>query len=506
MVPKHSNKIFFELEVANFGPIEKGKVQLRPLTVFIGPSNTGKSYLAILVYALHKFFSDNRRGFPYPLLKLLREVRDTTLSESVIDELLELLQTIEKKKETNSELATITLPREISKLACKEYVKYGKDLGNQIQRCFGFDSGNALIRKFSGENTQVILRSQNIDMPNSFQHNLTISANRSKIETLVPEIHQLQIDVNQIEEMTEGTYFSNLEYEQSEEDRKFYYQHSLAEIMYIATRQLAGQFDSSAYYLPADRTGVMHAHSVVVSALIESAALTGLRPTKPTPMLSGVMADFLEQLISLENRQVRTNKRVSQSLSDGIEDSILDGKVSIRKSTGINYPRFTYKPKGWTGDLSLMNASSMVSELTPIVLYLRHVVSLGSTLIIEEPESHLHPAMQVELTRQIAKIVDSGVNVIVTTHSEWVLEELANIVRRSEIADNSQLKSGGEEIALSPDQVGAWLFRPNEKRDGSTITEIQLDDSGLYPSGFDEVAIELHNAWATIANEIDNPA
>ena len=75
----------------------------------------------------------------------------------------------------------------------------------------------------------------------------------------------------------------------------------------------------------------------------------------------------------------------------------------------------------------------MVSELAPVVLYLRHVVQPGETLIIEEPESHLHPAMQVEFIRQIAALVQAGVRVIVTTHSEWVLEELGNIVRRSEL-------------------------------------------------------------------------
>ena len=62
---------------------------------------------------------------------------------------------------------------------------------------------------------------------------------------------------------------------------------------------------------------------------------------------------------------------------------------------------------------------SMVSELAPVVLYLRHVVGSDSVLIIEEPESHLHPAMQVEFTRQLAAIVHAGVRLIVTTHSEW---------------------------------------------------------------------------------------
>ena len=46
-----------ELSVSNFGPIAEGRIELRPFTVFVGPSNTGKSYLATLIYALHRFFA-----------------------------------------------------------------------------------------------------------------------------------------------------------------------------------------------------------------------------------------------------------------------------------------------------------------------------------------------------------------------------------------------------------------------------------------------------------------
>ena len=38
--------------VKDFGPIIEGSVELKPLTVFIGPNNSGKSHLATLVYAL----------------------------------------------------------------------------------------------------------------------------------------------------------------------------------------------------------------------------------------------------------------------------------------------------------------------------------------------------------------------------------------------------------------------------------------------------------------------
>ena len=44
------------INVKNFGPIEKAEIALRPLTVFVGESNTGKTYLAALIYALHQNF------------------------------------------------------------------------------------------------------------------------------------------------------------------------------------------------------------------------------------------------------------------------------------------------------------------------------------------------------------------------------------------------------------------------------------------------------------------
>ena len=77
-----------------------------------------------------------------------------------------------------------------------------------------------------------------------------------------------------------------------------------------------------------------------------------------------------------------------------------------------------------------------------------------------------------------------------------MLEELANIVRRSEIAEDGA-------PSLRPDRVGAWLFE--DRRKGSVVSEIDLDESGLYPSGFDDVAAALHNEWADIASRIENP-
>ena len=42
------------LVVENLGPIRRADVALRPLTVLIGRNNTGKTYLAQALYAVHK--------------------------------------------------------------------------------------------------------------------------------------------------------------------------------------------------------------------------------------------------------------------------------------------------------------------------------------------------------------------------------------------------------------------------------------------------------------------
>ena len=52
-----------QLSVQNFGPIASADIDLRPLTVFVGQSNTGKTYLAALIYALHQNFEGFSR-FP----------------------------------------------------------------------------------------------------------------------------------------------------------------------------------------------------------------------------------------------------------------------------------------------------------------------------------------------------------------------------------------------------------------------------------------------------------
>ena len=77
------------------------------------------------------------------------------------------------------------------------------------------------------------------------------------------------------------------------------------------------------------------------------------------------------------------------------------------------------------------------------------------------------PAAQQDerFRRLIASASFTGVRVLLTTHSEWILEALANLVRLSELSEERREGIPGADVALTPDQVGAWLFRPTRTTD-----------------------------------------
>ena len=152
-----------QLTVSNFGPIAKAEVDLRPLTVFVGPSNTGKSYLAILIYALHRFFSRyvDVRDFGFELMYpfLSRSVReqqpvDTDSVRRLVDWIRDVLVQVESKS------SPVQLPDFIMSMV-RPLFAISSDLSEviaeEVGRSFGIEDTARLIRHGNREGAKITL-------------------------------------------------------------------------------------------------------------------------------------------------------------------------------------------------------------------------------------------------------------------------------------------------------------------------------------------------------------
>ncbi|WP_081758989.1 AAA family ATPase [Thioalkalivibrio sp. HK1] len=502
------------LKVEDFGPIIEAEIDLRPLTVFAGPSNTGKSWLAILIYALHRYIEEI--DSPYFLDRVLfsRLSKRNEISKEEIDTFIDSLGVSSKEKYDSSDSGKIIdLPDFIVNAISKYLERSNERFANHICRALGIEDRRYLIRHSTRQNHASISLIKKINCSNKEILNRLFVFKGDELDVVKNDLPRTVFMNNSLIERISNRIDD--ERDDSTDSDELIMRHRRL-LSLIARQCIASWVDPlsrSISYLPAGRTGIMRAHTSIVSAVISNAASSILPSTSPPAQITGTLADFLEQMISIDSSAYRRRRfshhvrsdRIMKDHSAEIEKNIIDGKIEVIRSPHINYPEITYRPKGWKRSIPLLNTSSMISELAPIVLFIRHKVMEGSVLIIEEPESHLHPAMQVELTQQLAALVGSGVRVILTTHSEWILESLSNIVYSYSLKDISRSNIPDVEIALNPEQVGIWLFKKKKSPKGSVVEEMTWEkENGIYRSDYEAISENLYNKNASIYNEIHN--
>lgn len=512
-----------EVSVRDFGPIVEADIELRPMTVLVGASNTGKSYLAMLVYALHRFFSYSLvgiAGFTFSRHWEIRSQRppffsthnrdwsDLDVSDVAVGELIELYDRLRSEIDVLDDLSghSTLVPGNVASLLRTLIEEACNDLGGalveEVNRCFGITQSRRLTRQSGRGGAKVLIKHspngvQRGDLP--FEYEFRLGGEDAQFKSSLPSDSPLRIVP-----LAYRAFFPSSWTLARSTDREE--QHRLAGLMIgdlldHVVAYTVGALHQVAHYLPADRTGAMHTHRVIVSSLIGGAS----RPVPPggdlSPILTGVYTDFLNQLLESEKWPYARNPEFVK-LAARLERTLLKGAIQT-KPTVVGHPEFHYLPEGWEEDMPMKNASSMVSELAPVVLYMRNVVRAGDILIIEEPEAHLHPAMQVEFARQLAAAVRAGVRIIITTHSEWVLEELANLVHLSNLPEPQRKGIGGANYALTPDQLGIWSFGADTEVGGSIVREVRFSaDEGGFVTDYEDVAIRTHNDWARISNRL----
>ena len=102
-----------------------------------------------------------------------------------------------------------------------------------------------------------------------------------------------------------------------------------------------------------------------------------------------------------------------------------------------------FKPARRQLRLTMDESSSAVRSLLDIGFYLRHVAKPGDLLMVDEPELNLHPENQRRMARLFTRLVNLGIRVFVTTHSDYLAKELNTLIMLNQ--DKPYLKQIAQE-------------------------------------------------------------
>ncbi|WP_288935962.1 AAA family ATPase [uncultured Sphingomonas sp.] len=243
-----------------------------------------------------------------------------------------------------------------------------------------------------------------------------------------------------------------------------------------------GSFWSDALYIPAARTGLVLALKDLAASVMKTFGLSRdeLGPSRFTlPMIT-----FLSSLIrDTDARESRTS-----NVADFLEQSILSGHINVE---GKGAPTFSYTPSGSDMQLPMHAVSSMVTELAPVLSLLRGAHFDGG-LVIEEPEAHLHLSAQRCMARALVKLVNSGIPVVLTTHSDTFVQQLNLLMQLHSRPDSEKLATEmgyAHDELLDQDKVAVYEFILKNNKTEVVLAEKTVD--GFVISSLNETLVDL---------------
>ncbi|MEZ4952337.1 MAG: AAA family ATPase [Saprospiraceae bacterium] len=281
------------------------------------------------------------------------------------------------------------------------------------------------------------------------------------------------------------------------------------EVYFLARkfRELIQQ-SKSAVFIPTERTGINLFHkelSLIKNKTFDSLLSNG----KSQELLSFFntrfnkypkpIKDALETAQNLD--AIQKQKSEYAYLADEMEANFMGGKVQMNDDGDIQF-----RPDNSDKSLEIHLASSSVKSLATLSIYLRHIAKKGDFIIIDEPEANLHPNNQIKIARFLARLVNEGFKVMVSTHSDYIARELNSLImlgsgKKKDPETTKGLlkkyKEYQENQFLSHDQVGVYMFRQ-----GKDVEGVKVDEAGFEIATIDETVERLNETSQNIYYEL----
>ncbi len=134
----------------------------------------------------------------------------------------------------------------------------------------------------------------------------------------------------------------------------------------------------------------------------------------------------------------------------------------------------------------------MYTELAPLAAFLKYIINENekALIFIEEPEAHLHPEVQVKITKLFAALADYGIKIIISTHSSYIFGKINNLILEKKI---------------DYEKVGSYMMDMTDK--GSIVSDTMVADSGgIIDENFVDTAEKLYNERIDIYERLNKDA
>ncbi len=416
-------------ELRNFGVIEeiKDAIELNDLTIFIGDNSSGKSYISMLIHSIINMKLD------YLEDDFFKYIKDKFIDSQV----LKLLDTtLDNLVSSNNKTMNIILDETNQK---------------EIIDIINTSLNSYLVPKYlvSRLFNRNILEYINIDLSMIDKYickEIFISIFKNNISINIKSItYEIEFSDSIPKDIIKKHIFNNI--------IKILIKIPLSSFFHI----------SESTYLPASRTGYIQTYPILAKNAITKTYMRN-NDIKNSP-LNIILQEFITKLSIINDTR-------DTPFNQFIEENMIKGKVTLSNSDNS----ISYKTNdGIDIDIDLL--SSTVSELMPLVIFLKKgFISSNSLLIIEEPEAHLSFKNQKLMAQLIAMFLKYNIKVLITTHSDFLITEINNLIIKNSI--NRLKRDKMYQLSINHKQVSVYNFLLNQNNK-STVKRVKVDKEGI---------------------------
>jgi len=458
----------------NLGALLQGEFELGKFTIICGKNNTGKTYAT---YALFGFLSFWRETFPIKI------------PEKYVEELL-----TDGTTELNIQ-EFVKNARKIIHQGCKDYTKFLPTVFASPEKNFSESTFEVLIDKKDIRPISKFFRQIGSAKEQFFsiekkedQNTITVSLLVEKDKLRISREMIVRAAGDAIKDIIFGELFYN---------------------PFIASAERTGAaiFRNE---LNLARKRLLEELSALNKEVNPFELLTKVYSDYALPVKNNV--DFTRQLEDVSRKDSFITKQHPEILTDFYD--IIGGKYTVTKDDELYFV-----PKGKRIKLSMDESSSAVRSLLDIGFYLRHVAKPGDLLMVDEPELNLHPENQRRIVRLFARLVNIGIHIFITTHSDYIIKELNTLIMLNQ--DKPHLKDIAKKEKyhlselISADSVKVYiaelaLIKLEGKKKRSrcqTLTKGDIDpELGIEAKSFDTTIDEMNRIqeeiiWGQVDHE-----